>query len=214
VKIKLDGYVLELCDKVKYLGIIIDSLLKLHDHIIYTANKIAKKVGYLARIGKYLTQWTKILIYETIIAPHYEYCSSIFLNANEKDIIRLQKLQNKAMRIILKCDWYTHSVDMLKKLNWLSISEKIRYKSLVFIHKTLSKEQDNVFKDLYKKNKEVHNINTRQSNKYHMQHQNNKSGQKSIFCNGLKIYNELHENIKQLNIKKFKEKLKSTIIDG
>jgi ppGpp synthetase/RelA/SpoT-type nucleotidyltranferase len=91
----------------------------------------------------------------------------------------------------VKCDWYTHSVDMLKKLNWLSISEKIRYKSLVFIHKTLSKKHDNVFQDLYKKNNEVHNINTRQSNKYHMQQQNNKSGQKSIFCNGLKIYNEL-----------------------
>jgi hypothetical protein len=77
---------------IKYIGIIIDSLLKLHEHIIYTANKIAKKVGYLARIGKYLTKWTKILIYETIIPPHYEYCSSIFLTrANEKDIIRLQK---------------------------------------------------------------------------------------------------------------------------
>jgi hypothetical protein len=100
-----------------------------------------------------------IISYETIIAPHYEYCSSIFLSANEKDIIRLQKLQNKAMRIILKCDWYTHSEDMLKKLNWLSISEKIRYNSLVFIHKTLSKKQDNVFQDLYKNNNEVHNIN-------------------------------------------------------
>jgi hypothetical protein len=63
------------------------------------------------------------------------------------------------------------------------------------------------------KNKEVHNINTRQSNKYHMQQQNNKSGQKSIFCNRLKI-NELHESTKQLDIKKFKEKLKSTIIEG
>jgi hypothetical protein len=52
VKIRLDGYVLDLCDKVKYLGIIIYSLLKLHEHIIYTANKIAKKVGYLARIGR------------------------------------------------------------------------------------------------------------------------------------------------------------------
>jgi hypothetical protein len=39
---------------------------------------------------QYLTKWTKILIYETKIAPHYEYCSSIFLSANEKDIIRLQ----------------------------------------------------------------------------------------------------------------------------
>jgi hypothetical protein len=48
VKIKLDGYVLELCDKVKYLGIIIDSMLKLHEHIIYTANK----GGYSGTLGR------------------------------------------------------------------------------------------------------------------------------------------------------------------
>jgi hypothetical protein len=59
------------------------------------------------------------------------------------------------------------------------------------------------------KNKDVHNINTRQANNYHTQHQNNKCGQKSIFCNGLKIYDELDENTKKLVIKKFKEKLKS-----
>jgi hypothetical protein len=82
---------------------------------------------------------------------------------------------------------------MLKKLNWLSIRDKINYKSLVFIHKPISnKRKDNVFQELYMKNKDVHNIITRQANKYHMQHQNNKCGQKSIFCNGLKIYyNEL-----------------------
>jgi hypothetical protein len=79
---------------------------------------------------------------------------------------------------------------MLKKLKWLSISEKIRYKSLVFIHKTLSKKQDNVFQDLYKKNNEVHNIliqdnpiNTTCNTKTTRVDKN----QFSVF-NGLKIY--------------------------
>jgi ABC-type transport system substrate-binding protein len=101
-------------------------------YIIYTANKIAKKVGYLARIGKYLTKWTKQLIYETIIAPHYEYCLSIFLSANENDITRLQKLQNKAMRIILKCDtaWYSEDIYVKKIKLAISLSDKIKYKSL------------------------------------------------------------------------------------
>jgi hypothetical protein len=47
-----------------------------------------------------------------------------------KDIDVLQKLQNKAMRTILRCDWYTHSKDMLKKLEWLSIKQEIQIKVL------------------------------------------------------------------------------------
>jgi hypothetical protein len=38
------------------------------------------------------------------------------LDANVKDIDVLQKLQNKALRTILRCDWFTHSKDMLKKI--------------------------------------------------------------------------------------------------
>jgi hypothetical protein len=146
-------------------------------------------------------------MYQTIIAPHYEYCASIFLDANVKDIDVLQKLQNKAMRTILRCDWYTHSKDMLKKLEWLSINQQIQFKALKFVHGVVSTEKNNVFKDMYKINAEIHSINTRQSLNFHMFHQNNRTGQKSLFCNGLKIYNTLPQHIKLLNKKSFKKEV-------
>jgi hypothetical protein len=48
---------------------------------------------------------------------------SIFFDANEKNIDRFYKSYKTKLctRIILKCD-YTHSKDMLKKLDWLSIT--------------------------------------------------------------------------------------------
>jgi hypothetical protein len=58
------------------------------------------------------------------------------------------------------------------------------------MHGVVSTEKNNVFKDMYKINAEIHSINTRQSLNFHiMFHQNNRTGQKSLFCNGLKIYN-------------------------
>jgi hypothetical protein len=64
------------------------------------------------------------------------------------------------------------------------------------------------------KNKDVYTQHTRQKKKSkQIPHicniKNNKCGQKSIFCNGLKIYNKLDENTKKLDSKKFKEKSKS-----
>jgi hypothetical protein len=164
-------------------------------------------VGYLSRIGKCLTKWTKKLVYQTIIAPHYEYCASIFLDANVKDIDVLQKLQNKAMRTILRCDWYTHSKDMLNELDWLSINQQIQIKALKFVHGAWSQMIKIMFLEMYKINAEIHNINTRQSLNFHMFHQNSRTGQKSLFCNGLKIYNKLPQHIKLLNKKSFKNEV-------
>lgn len=45
----------------------------------------------------------------------------------------LQKLQNRAMRLILKCDYLTSSKNMLEKLNWLSINQNIKYNSEIRI---------------------------------------------------------------------------------
>jgi hypothetical protein len=75
------------------------------------------------------------------------------------------------------------------------------------IHGVVSTDKNNVFRDMYKTNAEIHTINTRQSLNFHMFHQNNRTGQKSLFCNGLKIYNKLPQHIKLLNKKSFKNEV-------
>jgi hypothetical protein len=66
-------------------------------------------------------------------------------------------------------------------MDWLSVKQKITYKVLILIYNIVSTKNDEcVFKKEYKnmyyvKNIDVHNINTRQANKFHMTQQNNKS---------------------------------------
>ena len=69
--------------------------------------KLAKKIDFLKRISKSMT------IYDTIIKPHFEYVSTILYSSTAIQLIRMQKLQNKTMRVIFKCDRYTHINTML-----------------------------------------------------------------------------------------------------
>jgi hypothetical protein len=62
---------------------------------------MAKKVGFLGRIQQKLTKTAKITIYNSIISPHLDFCSSNLFLSNEEDLNRLQVIQNRAMRIIL-----------------------------------------------------------------------------------------------------------------
>lgn len=52
---------------------------------------------------------------------------------------RLQKLQNRAMRIILGCSRYTPIAHMLDCLNWMTIKQRIYYNTLVIIYKITKK---------------------------------------------------------------------------
>jgi hypothetical protein len=85
--------------------------------------KMAKKVSFLGRIQQKLTKTSKITIYNSIISPHLDYCSSILLLANEEYLNRMQIIQNREMRIILRCHRWTDVKTMLDK-SWVAIDKK------------------------------------------------------------------------------------------
>jgi hypothetical protein len=140
------------------------------------------------------------------VAPHYEYCASIYLGANKQDINKLQILQNKAMRCILKCDWYTSKTEMLRSLEWLSVEQRIKFKALLFMHNVITNNNNNIFQEMLVQNNQIHNYDTRKAQNFHM-FQQNRSGQKSLFCVGLKLYNDLPSTYKQMSTSKFKKNL-------
>jgi hypothetical protein len=92
----------------KYLGVEIDEKLNFKRHVDTKLKKMGKKVGFLGRIQEKLTKTAKMTIYNSIISPHQDFCSSILFLFNEEDLNRLQVIQNGAMKKILRCHWRTH----------------------------------------------------------------------------------------------------------
>lgn len=78
-----------------------------NSHTNYTAKKIAKKVNFLYRLNKYISSYTLVVIYKSVIAPHFEYYNTVMLNFSEISMSVMQKAQNRAMRAILRCNKYT-----------------------------------------------------------------------------------------------------------
>lgn len=100
----------------KYLGIVLANNLTFRNNRTEVSNKIAKKLNVICRLGKSVSCYAKNLIYKTIIAPHIDYASSIMLNYDRNDIIKLQKIQNRGMRLVLEVNKYTRVEIMLESL--------------------------------------------------------------------------------------------------
>jgi hypothetical protein len=81
--ITINGKPLQYQETMKYLGVKIDHILKLDSHIEYVKNKVAKKVGFLQRIGDSLSPWTRQVVYNTTIAPHFNYCFTVLTISNQ-----------------------------------------------------------------------------------------------------------------------------------
>ena len=63
--------------------------------------KVTAEISAIRRIRPFADQDTIILIYNAIVRPYFDYCSEVWDVFGEAQSKRLQKLQNRAARIIL-----------------------------------------------------------------------------------------------------------------
>ena len=197
---------IEQVKETKYLGVIIDEHLSFSKHATYITNKVAKKVNVLGRIGHNLTQWTKQTIYRSIINPHFQYCSTILFLLSNSEINVLQKKQNQALRIILKCNRYTSINSMLDRVNMFSVKQILTLNTLIFIFKILHGLLPEHLLDHCTFVNEIHDHFTRTNNNLYVQTVRTNYAQNDIFHKGLIMYNSLPREMTNCNsISKFKK---------
>lgn len=195
--VTIDDVDIEFVDEIKYLGVVIDYKLTFKNHVNYIVKKVAKKIGFFGRISSNLGTWARIVVYGTIIAPHFEYCASVLLLVGEGDMCRLQKLQNKAMRIILTCNRYTRVSLMLDALQWLSVRQRIYFNSLVLVYKIIKNKLPQYLNRFILYNSEIHDYNTRIMSNFRLPLNKKSSSQNSLFYKGLKMYNSMSYEARQ-----------------
>lgn len=204
--VNIDGAKLDMVNSFKYLGAHLDSSLNWNDHIDYMCTKIAKRIGVLSRIRGYVSQKTASLLYNSTILPVFDYCDVLWSNTSAKNLSRIQRLQNRAARVILRAHGRTHVNDMLHKLKWLNVVDRVTYHKSLLVFKCYRKLVPEYLVDIFVPVNTVHHYNTRQSKNMFIHRMEKGSGIKSFKYSGAKLFNTFSENLKQCaNSKEFKK---------
>ena len=90
---------IEQVTEVKLLGVYIDNKLSWSKHIEFITKSMGKSVAAVRRCRQYLPVDLMKLVARTLIISHLDYCPIIWANAKQKDLYRLQLMQNKAARV-------------------------------------------------------------------------------------------------------------------
>ena len=115
----------------KYLGVTLDSELKFDSHLSSLCKKISSRIGVLGRIRRYLPLKHRIMIFNAIILPHFDYASIAWSNTDAKYTDPLLALQRRAARVILGV---STSEGILRDLKWIPMDVRwtIQRATMVF----------------------------------------------------------------------------------
>ena len=110
--------------QIKSLGVIIDDKLNWKKNILSICKKTSKGIGMLRFCKSFVSQYTLKMIYNALILPHFDYCSLVWSNSSETLKLNLQKLQNRAARVITGDNYDVRSKQILLKLGWKTLDER------------------------------------------------------------------------------------------
>ena len=63
-----------------------------------------------------------------------DYCNAQLYGTSDKNLVKLQRLQNVAAKIIIGGSKYEHVTPILRELHWLPVESRIHFKIMVLVH--------------------------------------------------------------------------------
>ena len=87
----------------KNLGVIFDEKLNMNEHITSVSKTVYSEIRRLKQVRNFITSKSSLQkLASSFILSRLDYCNSLFSNLPDKELNKLQKLQNYAARVILK----------------------------------------------------------------------------------------------------------------
>ena len=120
----------------KDLGVILDSNLTFDDHIKTTVSECIARLA--PRVKHCLDRMSLLTVINALVFSKLYYCSNVWANTTEKNIRKLQVVQNFACRIVSGARKYDHATQHLKSLSWLPVKDQLYHHQATMAFKCIS----------------------------------------------------------------------------
>ena len=137
VTVRMDGERLQKVPSFKYLGIILDPTLSYNKHVSYVIKTVLYKMSLLGKLRKYLNDNVALQIYKSMLLLYFDYADVIFHKSNTGDLDKLQRLQNKCLRMsnLRVRNASTDRLHKISKIPFLKDRRKAHVLNFMFIRK-------------------------------------------------------------------------------
>ena len=137
------------------------------DHIASLQKKVAKRIGLLKRISHLIPRAQRLTLVNTMIIPMFDYRDTVWGDRKNQCLMKtLQVLHNKCAKLIFYMKLYDSSTKALDSLHWKSLDFRRKFHRCATIYKSKKNDISYIFNN--KTVKDLHNIQTRNNEQYHL----------------------------------------------
>jgi hypothetical protein len=186
-KLNYQGNYIKSSTNIKFLGLIIDDSLLWKAHIDQMISKLNTACFVIRTLQAVMPQETLRMIYYSYVHSIMSY--EIIFWGNQSHSEKIFKIQKRVIRIITNSRVRDSCRKRFKKLEILPLHSQYIFSLLIFVTNN---------KHLFTTNYQIHNIHTRLKTNLHLPIANLTKFQKRVYYSGIKIFNNLPHNIKEL----------------
>ena len=195
IDLRLNDTPIARVESYKYLGVTIDTNLSWSTHTDVLSNKVSSRIGPLRRLRPYLTNFTATLAYNATIAPLFDYCDVIW-DCCVSAASKLQRLQNREARVILKSDNTMPSEIARNELNWIPLTARRQFHKAILMFKCLRKDTEGLDMNLVC-HMDIHHYNTRRKKDFVPPKPRTKQLKRSFKYSAIQTWNSLPSTLRQ-----------------
>jgi len=207
VEIILNSAGFKKCERLTYLGITISNGLNFSSYLEDVVKRLSQTNGVISNIRYKLPIPVLQKFYYGHLHSHLTYCSFVFLRCNKTEILRLQRAQSRALKLIYNLPSTHPTADLFETYvpNVLPVVGIIFYSAIVMVKKYLIEPDEAAFSIAITNSRRVNEI------KVHLARSSSKKD--DLCCSGIALYNKLPSSLKSIaNINQFKRELKMFLL--
>ena len=138
LELTIDNVPIEQVSSVKSLGIFIDENLRWQTHIDKLSKKIAYGIGAIKRMRPFVPPHALRYTYNALIQSQFDYCNLVWGNCGKTLFERLQKLQNRAARVLTFSSYDADANCLIRQLDWKDLSTHFQIQKALMVYKSLN----------------------------------------------------------------------------
>ena len=216
LEICIDGQNLKYVNCANYLGMKIDNHLTWNDYVNKLCSNVASKLNRLRRLQNTVSKDVLCKIYLSMIQPCIDYAISVWGQTSQYNILKIQRLQNYAARIVTNNFDYIHcrGINIVNDLKWMNVKKRCDYFTCILMFKCIHGLAPNYLVDDVVMNFDVNGMFTRSHDmNVYVPYVSSQFAKRSFKYSGAILWNELPSFLKDLhNISDFKRHLKCHIL--
>ena len=121
IALNIAGTEIRRSDSIRNLGVEFDACMSMSAYIASLCKSINFHLRSIARIRRFIDRATCERVICSLVTSRLDYANSLIYGINKTDLTKLQRLQNRAARLIVGASRRESALPLLKDLHWLPV---------------------------------------------------------------------------------------------